>query len=101
MNIYQLCSVCVWHSWISGICDCSWVQNTPGTSHVDYQSCWETKQFPGHLQSIKKLKCIFGSTAEHLQMGASMIVKVIAKKEEENIPFMKCKLPAVENYWGK
>lgn len=34
-------------------------------------------------------------------MGASMIVKVIAKKEEENIPFMKCKLPAVENYWGK
>lgn len=31
-------------------------------------------------------------------MGASMIVKVIAKKEEENIPFMKYKLPAVENY---
>lgn len=30
-----------------------------------------------------------------------MVVKLISKKEEENIPFMKRKLPAVENYWGK
>lgn len=47
---------------------------------------------------IKKIKCVFGLGEEHLQKGTSMIVKVIAKKEEENIPFMKCKLPAVENY---
>lgn len=50
---------------------------------------------------IKKIKCIFGLGEERLQKQTSMIVKVIAKKEEENIPFMKCKLPAVENYRGK
>lgn len=69
-------------------------------SHLDYKFCWETKQLVSPLQGMApKRGNLFSVWMKNAcRRETSMIVKLISKKEEENIPFMKCKLPAVKNY---
>lgn len=44
---------------------------------------------------------VFILDEEEKNKASSVIVKLISREEEESIHFMKCKLPAVENYQGK